>query len=150
MNSTSPRTDVVEVAEQEEPAFTLRLTRAQVRTLLGDSQDRSFPDLDSEDFTVAFFNDLKRWYLENRTGRAVTHLAQLKEAYEGSTWRTVGMSEKSGHDAAWGRLTNEMQHRGLRYGELSAHIADMENGEELVAEDGTGFRIVAPGQDVTQ
>ncbi|MFE9525164.1 hypothetical protein [Streptomyces sp. NPDC006631] len=74
--------------------------------------------------------------------------AQIQDRRDGALWRTVGTSEKSGHDAAWGRLTDEMQRKGLRYSELSAHIADMEAGEELTAEDGTGFRIVTPGQTI--
>jgi hypothetical protein len=80
----------------------------------------------------------------------MSFLAQVQDRRDGALWRTVGTSEKSGHDAAWGRLTNEMQQRGLYYSELAAHIADMEAGEELAAEDGTGFRILAPGQDVNQ
>jgi hypothetical protein len=43
-----------------------------------------------------------------------------------------------------------MQRRGLRYGELAAHIADLENGDVLSAEDGTEYRILAPGQEITQ
>jgi hypothetical protein len=81
---------------------------------------------------------------------ATSFWAQVRERHDGALWRTVSTSEESVHDAAWGPLTNEMQRRGLRYGELAAHIADMENAEELVAEDGTRFRILAPGQDVTQ
>lgn len=150
MNTTSSRTDAIETAAQEEPAITLRLTRSQVLALLVDAQESRFPTLDSSDATVTFFSDLKTRFFANRTDGPTAHWAQIKERHEGARWQTVGASHTSGHDAAWGNLTNEMQRKGLRYGELAAHIADMENGEELMAEDGTQFRILKEGQDATQ
>lgn len=86
----------------------------------------------------------------NAVETAATFTAQVRDNHEGALWRTVGSSLLSTEDAAWGRLTNEMQQRGLYYSELAAHIADMEAGEELAAEDGTGFRILAPGQELNQ
>lgn len=74
------------------------------------------------------------------------YTAQIKDRREGAPWRTVKTSD-TGWNAAWGELTDEMQRRGLRYSELSAHIADMTNGDTLSAEDGTEFRILSPGQD---
>jgi hypothetical protein len=133
-----------------EQTFDVSLTRAQVTALLIDGNNAHFPTLDSSDVTVGFFADLKNWYLENPSDTATSFWAQVKDRHEGTVWRTVGSSEESGHDAAWGNLTNEMQRRGLRYGELAAHITDMENGEELAAEDGTQFRILKPGQEITQ
>jgi hypothetical protein len=137
-------------ATTPEPTFTAQLTRAQVTALLIDGNAVHFPGLDSSDSTVKFFAELKDWYLENKTDMAPAYWAQVKGRHEGAGWYTVGSSEKDGHDAAWGELTNEMQRRGLRYGELAAHIADMENGHELGAEDGTMFRILKPGQEITQ
>lgn len=150
MNDTSPRTDVAETLAQEEPAITLRLTRSQVLALLTDSRERHFPDLDSSDATVTLFSDLKTWYFANREDAVTSYSAQVRDNHDGALWRTVGASRWTAQDAAWGGLTNEMQRKGLRYSELSAHIADMEAGEELTAEDGSGFRIVAPGQNVNR
>jgi hypothetical protein len=133
-----------------EPTFDISLTLAQVSALLIDGHREKFPTLDSSDFTVKLFQDARSWYLDNAPSTAPVHWAQIKDRHEGAGWRTVGTSEKSGHDAAWGALTDEMQRRDFRYGELSAHIADMENGEELVAEDGTQFRILKPGQEITR
>ncbi|MER5754363.1 hypothetical protein [Streptomyces sp. NPDC002088] len=132
-----------------EPTFTVNLTRAQAVALLVDSNNQRFPDPDSSDPTVTFFEDLKNWYLANPTDKATSYWAQIKDRHEGALWRTVHTADTA-HDAAWGTLTNEMQRRGLRYGELAAHITDMENGDELSAEDGTRFRILAPGQEITQ
>lgn len=134
----------------DEPTFDLRLTRAQVSALLIDGNRERFPTLDSADFTVSLFESAKRWYLDNPATSAPAHWAQIKDNHEGAGWRTVGTSEKSGHDAAWGTLTDDMQRRGLRYGELAAHIADMENGDVLSAEDGTEYRILKPGQEITR
>jgi hypothetical protein len=145
------RTYRVTVEEKpEEPTFDVRLTRAQVAALLIDGNREKFPTLDSSDSTVTLFQDAKRWYLDNPATVAPAHWAQIKDRHEGAGWRTVGTSEKSGHDAAWGTLTNDMQHRDFRYGELAAHIADMENGDVLSAEDGTEYRILKPGQEIHQ
>jgi hypothetical protein len=145
------RTYRVTVEEKaDEPTFNLRLTRAQVSALLIDGNREKFPTLDSADSTVTLFEDAKRWYLDNPATTAPAHWAQIKDRHEGAGWRTVGTSEKSGHDAAWGTLTDDMQRRGLRYGELAAHIADMENGDVLTAEDGTEYRILKPGQEIAQ
>jgi hypothetical protein len=133
-----------------EPTFDVRLTRAQVAALLIDGNREKFPTLDSSDSTVSLFQDAKRWYLDNPATTAPAHWAQIKDNHEGAGWRTVGASEKSGHDAAWGTLTEDMQRRGLRHGELAAHIADMENGDVLTAEDGTEYRILKPGQEIAQ
>jgi hypothetical protein len=133
-----------------EPTFNVTLTRAQVVALLVDGNAQKFPTLDSSDATVGFFADLKTWYLDNSTDKATSFWAQIKDSHEGAGWRTVGTSDKSGHDAAWGALTDDMQRRHLRYGELAAHIADMENGDVLSAEDGTEYRILKPGQEITR
>jgi hypothetical protein len=133
-----------------EPTFTLTLTRSEVVALLVDSNREKFPTPDSSDSTVRILDDLKNWYLANSTKKATSFWAQVRDNHEGSGWRTVGTSEQSAHDAAWGSLADEMQRRGLRYSELTDHIADMERGEELSAEDGTQFRILAPGQEVTK
>jgi hypothetical protein len=133
-----------------EPTFDISLTRKQVVALLCDSHEQKFPDPDSSDPTALFFADLKNWYLANPADKATSYWAQIKDRHEGTLWRTVGTSDESGHDAAWGALTGEMQRRGLRYGELAAHITDMENGDELAADDGTQFRILSPGQEITQ
>ncbi|MFF1701256.1 hypothetical protein [Streptomyces sp. NPDC058252] len=145
------RTFRVTVEEKtDEPTFNLRLTLAQVSALLIDGHREKFPTLDSADSTVTLFQDVKRWYLDNPATHAPAHWAQVKDNHEGAGWRTVGTSDKSGHAAAWGALTKEMQRRGIRYGELAAHTTDMENGHELSAEDGTGFRILKPGQEITR
>ncbi len=81
--------------------------------------------------------------------KATSFWAQVKDAREGSSWRTVKTADLV-HEASWGPLTDEMQRRGLRYGELADHLADMVNGAELTAEDGTAFRILKPGQENTQ
>lgn len=61
------RTFRVTVEEKtDEPTFNLRLTRDQALSLLADGQDQKFPDLDSSDFTVTFYADLKNWYQANR------------------------------------------------------------------------------------
>jgi hypothetical protein len=144
------RTFRVTVEEQpEEPTFDIRLTRKQVVALLCDSHEQKFPDPDSSDPTALFFADLKNWYLDNATDKATSYWAQIKDRHEGTVWRTVRTADTA-HDAAWGTLTNEMQRHGLRYGELAAHITDMEDGHELAADDGTGFRILSPGQEITQ
>jgi hypothetical protein len=146
----STRTFRVTVEEKtEEPTYNLRLTRAQVSALLIDAHREKFPSNDGSVSTENLIHDAKRWYLDNPATHAPAHWAQIKDRHEGAGWRTVGTGD-TGHDAAWGGLTNEMQRRGLRYGELAAHIADMENGAELGAEDGTMFRILKPGQKVTQ
>uniref|UniRef100_A0AAU3I6N3 Uncharacterized protein n=1 Tax=Streptomyces sp. NBC_01393 TaxID=2903851 RepID=A0AAU3I6N3_9ACTN len=134
------------IEQAAEPTFALTLTRAQVVALLVDGNADHFPNLDSSDATVAFYAGLKKWYLANRTDKATSHWAQIKGNYGGATWRTVGTSVRSGHDAAWGTQVLDMQRRGLRYSELSGHIADMENGAVLSAEDGTEYRILKPGQ----
>lgn len=144
------RTYRVTVEEKtDEPTFNLRLTRAQVSALLIDGNREKFPTLDSADSTVTLFEDAKRWYLDNPATTAPAHWAQIKDRHEGTVWRTVRTADTA-HDAAWGTLTNEMQRHGLRYGELAAHITDMEDGHELAADDGTGFRILSPGQEITQ
>lgn len=145
------RTYRVTVEEKtDEPTFNLRLTRAQVSALLIDVHREKFPTMHCSVSTENLIQDAKRWYLDNPATRAPAHWAQIKDRHEGAGWCTVGTSEKSGHDAAWGALTNEMQRRDFRYGELAAHITDMENGEELMAEDGTQFRILKPGQEITR
>jgi hypothetical protein len=133
-----------------EPTFNVTLTRAQAAALLIDANREKFPTLECSDSTVRFLKDVTSWYLDNPATVAPAHWAQIKDNHEGAGWRTVGTSDKSGHAAAWGAMTDEMQRRGLRYGELAAHITDMENGHELGAEDGTGFRILSPGQEITQ
>jgi hypothetical protein len=137
-------------ATTPEPTFDISLTLAQVAALLVDGHREKFPTPNSSDVTVKLFDDVRSWYLDNAPNIAPVYWAQVKDNHEGAGWRTVGTSEKSGHDAAWGALTDEMQRRGLRYGELAAHIADMENGDELGAEDGTGFRILKPGQEIAR
>jgi hypothetical protein len=145
------RTYRVTVEEKpEEPTFTLQLSYAQVTALLVDAHREKFPTGDGSDETVALMKSVRDWYLDNAMDTTPVYWAQVKDRHEGAGWRTVGTSGKSGHDAAWGALTEEMQRRGLRYGELADHITDMEQGEELVAEDGTAFRILAPGQEITQ
>jgi hypothetical protein len=133
-----------------EPTFNVTLTRAQVVALLVDGNAQNFPNLDSSDATVGFFDDLKTWYLDNSTDKATSFWAQIKDNHEGAGWRTVGTSDESGHEAAWGAMTGDMQRRGLRYGELAAHITDLENGDVLSAEDGTEYRILKPGQEITR
>jgi hypothetical protein len=139
----------LERSMSDEPTFTFTLTRKQVLSILSDAQEEHFPTLDSSDETVTFFSDMKNWWKANREVTADQHLAQVRAKSDEAPWITLGRSKESGHDAAWGEFTNEMQRKGLRYGELAAHITDMERGEELTAEDGTLFRIVAPGQKVT-
>jgi hypothetical protein len=139
-----------------EPTFTVELTRKEVLAILKDAQAARFPNLDSADETATFFGGMLAWWKVNRPApevgyadAATSYWAQIKDAHESSLWRTVQTSE-NGRDAAWGALTNEMETRGLRYSELAGHIDDMLRGEVLTAEDGTGFRILKPGQENTQ
>jgi hypothetical protein len=145
------RTFRVTVEEkQEEPTFDVRLTREQVLAILRDGQEESFPSLDSADETATFFADMNNWWKANRDSTARQFLAQTRGKHEDSPWITMGRSEESARDAAWGQLTDEMQRKGLRSGELAEHIKDMEKGETLTAEDGSLFRIISPGQKVTK
>jgi hypothetical protein len=145
------RTFRVTVEEKaEEPTYNLRLTRAQVSALLIDAHREKFPSSDGSVSTENLIHDAKRWYLDNPATHAPAHWAQIKDRHEGAGWRTVGTSDKSGHDAAWGALTDDMQRRDFRYGELAAHIADMENGDVLSADDGTEYRLLKPGQEIAK
>jgi hypothetical protein len=147
----STRTYRVTVEEKsDEPTFNVRLTRAQVSALLIDAHREKFPSIDGSASTENLIHEAKRWYLDNPATTAPAYWAQIKDRHEGAGWRTVGTSDESGHEAAWGAMTGDMQRRGLRYGELAAHIADLENGDVLSAEDGTEYRILAPGQEITQ
>jgi hypothetical protein len=132
-----------------EPTMDLSLTRTQVAALLVDMHREKFPTLDCDDSTVRLYNDLKSWYLEHPVEKATSYWAQIKDRHEGAAWRTV-RTANSAHEASWGALTDDMQHRGLRYGELAGHIDDMANSEVLTAEDGTQYRILKPGQEITQ
>jgi hypothetical protein len=145
------RTFRVTVEEKtEEPTYNLRLTRAQVSALLIDAHHEKFPSIDGSTSTENLIQDVKRWYLDNPATHAPAHWAQIKDRHEGAGWRTVGTSDESGHDAAWGVLTDDMQRRDFRYGELAAHIADMENGDVLSADDGTEYRLLKPGQEIAK
>jgi hypothetical protein len=65
---------------------------------------------------------------------------------KGGEWVTA---KTGGQDweTAWDGLADEMQRRGLRYGELGGEhgfIRDVINGEPVTAEDGTEFRLLTP------
>lgn len=79
----------------------------------------------------------------NTRSLPTSYAGQIKDRGEGKSWRALGTANEP-YEAGQ-KLADEMQRHGLRYSEIggeSGHIADMVNGEELSADDGTLFRVV--------
>lgn len=85
---------------------------------------------------------------EAKAGKATIATAQIRRGT--LPWETVGTNEDP-HKAAE-LLAIDMQKNGLRYSELygkQGHLADLENGFVLSADNGVSFRVVRAGEDLT-
>jgi GNAT superfamily N-acetyltransferase len=57
-------------------------------------------------------------------------------------WRSYTREYETAQEAA-DALRDDMQRHGFRFSELSAHVADLVDGERLTADDWTTFQVAA-------